>query len=860
MCPSPKNSGSSKREIKYLLYQNRISHRKDQKDAPNPALPKPVLAEPSNVKPERVTIEVSTPAPILSNKINRLNIVLTCVNYSDFLVLSLAENVKIIDPKFITVVTDSSDILTKKLCETFGVNCVVTDRFYDDGAVFNKGKAINEGINSLVNPEWILLTDADIIFPADFLTILNEKTVNVEKLYAASRYMCRSYDTYLKYKENTIALSEIGGVHRCPPVGYFQLFSYGNTGLTDKNKIYPENSIDASWSDMLFADKFPQKECLPNMKLIHLGDDSKNWKGRKTQRFLDDDEMSELIAGHVSHPFKPSIRKKIQKSDKLAVITSFFNPANYENNKSNYNRFKTFIADAGVDLFTAELVFDNQEFFTEENEYNLHIRGGVDNIMWQKERLLNLLLDKIPSEYNNIAWIDCDVIFENENWVNEINNKLRTYKLLQLFENVKFTGPRNEINNSRKGIIKHLYDDKQKDSVDFDLKKGGTPGLAWAIRRECIKKVKFIDTQILGGADGLMMLASVGCFEKQFIYDQMNIKWKSDTLVWSVQFFKEIENSVFFIPGEIIHLYHGDIVKRNYSQRGKYLSSNNYEPKTDITLDNNGVWKWNSDKPIMHKQVNGYFFERDEDENINSVNVYFDGIFCINLDRCQNKWETVNKRFVKNNIQVERVRAYDGSWPIVKNEWEKVKVNLNTKYGDQILKASNYGLIENEFAYGTLCSHIQVIQLAKQRKLKKILVFEDDVIFHTDFIRLMRGLKEFVNWKLLYLGASQHNWDNIKIDAGYYHPYKTLGGFAYALDSSVFDEVLGLLTTYEKSFDNCLANFNDLDVQTKYKNECYTLYPNIVIADVRESELRGQRDMTEHAKKMKWDLYLYDFS
>jgi hypothetical protein len=838
-----------------LSGKNRIKTRIFQKPITPPTItPKPqVISEVK--KPERVEII----PPSTNDRISRLDIVLTCVNYSDYLVVALMENIKHINPKFITVVTDSKDELTKRVCDVFGVNCVVTDVFYAGGAAFNKGRAINEGIKSLKNPEWILLTDADIVFPDKFLDDLNKRKYDSNKLYAASRYTCNTYNKFLKYRSENIELTEMDTLNRCTPVGYFQLFSINHYSITNRNKVYPEKSDDASWSDMLFSDKFPQKECLDWIKLVHLGIDSRNWKGRKTVRFIDDELLTKLIEDRFNSPFIPSPRKT-KNTNKLAVLTSFFNPANYNNIKNNYTQFKSFMKESGVDLFTAELVFGDREFFTEESDYNVHIRGGNNNIMWQKERLLNLLLDKLPPEYNNVAWIDCDVLFENKNWVSDANDMLQKYKLVQLFEYVQFFNENGVVNKNAIGIVKHLHNTKDIPNVSFDQRVGGHPGMAWAIRREDIKTLKFNDFQIIGGADSIMMAASVGVLDNAYLYTQMNPKWYSQTLIWSVNFSNQINKSLFYIPGSVYHLYHGTNNNRKYSTRWAYLRDNEYTPRTDIVLNNDGVWEWATDKPDMHKKVKNYFFDRHEDDNVKTLNHYFDGIFCINLERRKDRWDVVSKRFKDNDILVERVVAYDGNWELVKNEWNPIYNSLAIKYGEKFTKnPSEVGFIENSFAYATLCTHIKIIQIAKQRGLKKILIFEDDVVFHKEFKNRIKEIGKIPNWKLLYLGASQYDWSSVKIENRYYHPKKALGGFAYGVDSSVFDEILSLATKHEKSFDNCLGDYSGNDIQSKYKNNCYVLYPNLVIADVRDSDLRESRQIDEHSEKMKWVNQDYNY-
>jgi hypothetical protein len=839
--------------MKFDRYKS-IIHRLPKTDNKNVHRPV-ILPEIKPVKNENLPI----------NKINKLDIVITCVNYSDFLCVSLNENIKQISPDHITVITDSNDMMTQKICDLYGVNCVITDKFYENGAVFNKGNGINEGIKSIKDPEWILLTDADIILPSNFIDILSNRGVNQNVLYSASRFLCYTYDKFQQFTRGEITLFDMDEARSCQPIGYFQLFFYFHPALTGNEYVYPIHSKDASWSDMLFADYFKnQKECIDDIKLIHLGKDRENWTGRKSNRFLKDKEIVDLLENYQGKPFKISERD-YHGEDKLCVITSYFNPANYKNLKKNYLTFRENISNVGVDLFTIELSFDGN-FFIEESDKNIRISGDENNIMWQKERLLNVILNKIPPEYNNIAWVDCDVIFENPNWVDEVNNKLQSYKMLQLFENAKFYDSIGNTDERMKGIIKHLSNLKTDNVIQFDRRigMGGTPGLAWAIRREIIDEIKFMDLNILGGGDGMMMLASMGNFKDNIIYQNMNSKWYSDVLVWSNKFFDLINKSVYYVSGNIYHLYHGRVCNRNYVRRSDYLINTDFDPENDIKLNNDNIWEFSSDKPLLKKNIKKYFFDRCEDDNIKEItlNDLFDGIFCINLDRRRDKWVNVSKRFHKNNIIVERIRAYDGNWDIVKNEWNINKHLLENKYGDRFkFNPSAYGLIENEFAYGTLCTHIEIIRLAKRRNLKRILVFEDDVVFYKDFNKQLNQLKSYKDWKLIYLGGSQHDWSNINIDHyhQHYHPKKTLGGFAYAIDSSIYDELLSLALRMEKSFDNCLGNFNGEDIQTKYRDNCYVVYPNLVIADVSDSDIREKRNPEEHAKKLRWDLSNYDF-
>lgn len=94
----------------------------------------------------------------------------------------------------------------------------------------------------------------------------------------------------------------------------------------------------------------------------------------------------------------------------LAVVTAYFNPCNYSSHRSKYGRFRRHLAP--VDLFTAELSFDGN-FVIEDS---IRFSGTASNVMWQKERLLNLVVERLPDKYDKIAWIDADLMFCNDDW------------------------------------------------------------------------------------------------------------------------------------------------------------------------------------------------------------------------------------------------------------------------------------------------------------------------------------------------------------------------------------------------------------------------------------------------------------
>lgn len=289
----------------------------------------------------------------------------------------------------------------------------------------------------------------------------------------------------------------------------------------------------------------------------------------------------------------------------LAAITCHFNPIQYENIIRNYWMFREDLK--GVDLFTIELSFTDQF----EIKDATHVKGSSAQIMWQKERLLNLLIEQLPSKYDKIAWLDGDIIFENDDWAKETEKKLDDHPMIQLFEEGHTTDSKLESLITTPGIV---YAGAET--------KNARPGLAWAARRSLLAKTGLLDTHIMGGGDNMMYFAAMGFFNT-YMLSRTNITWRRAYLEWAAPFYREIKGNLGNIEGDVAHLYHGTYADRQYVERWMILSRNAFNPTKDIRINKAGIWEWASDKPELHDSVAEYFEERKEDEQwITSMNEY----------------------------------------------------------------------------------------------------------------------------------------------------------------------------------------------------------------------------------------------
>jgi GR25 family glycosyltransferase involved in LPS biosynthesis len=171
-------------------------------------------------------------------------------------------------------------------------------------------------------------------------------------------------------------------------------------------------------------------------------------------------------------------------------------------------------------------------------------------------------------------------------------------------------------------------------------------------------------------------------------------------------------------------------------------------------------------------------------------------------------------------------------------------------------------------AWGILKTYRNLLSEAIERGFDRILCLEDDVIFAKNFEEMFLQAVEIIpdSWKILYLGASQHTWEenvDLVTPAGkfndtdlvrYYYPLNTDGAFAIGISKEIIPYLLS-----ETTGMNCPLDSGALRSAAKtFKGECYVLKPNLVIADVSESDIRTGRKQSDFAGIARWDLSLYN--
>lgn len=168
----------------------------------------------------------------------------------------------------IVVITDTKDKETERVGNFFSnrVECLKTDSFYENGATFNKGKALDGAYRALLSTlpvkSWVCIFDADILPPKDWFEQL--PPLEIGNLYGAKRW-----------QNGEVLIPD-------PPYempGYFWIFHTDDPHL-------PKNPTFTSWKhagnyDTVFKDNWPAAHRIKlDLKLNHIGQPGKNWWGK----------------------------------------------------------------------------------------------------------------------------------------------------------------------------------------------------------------------------------------------------------------------------------------------------------------------------------------------------------------------------------------------------------------------------------------------------------------------------------------------------------------------------------------------------------------------------------------------------
>ena len=316
---------------------------------------------------------------------------------------------------------------------------------------------------------------------------------------------------------------------------------------------------------------------------------------------------------------------KYKTHSEAVIIACYFNPQGNPYRLIAFNKFYESIKHLNHRI--VECVIGDAKPELPETKYITKVHTA--NLLWHKESLLNKIVSELPEEYKYVFWLDTDVIFTNNNWLVEGVESLKTNNILQPFEycvhlDKDLYQPTFNVEREKKFVgnltTRHPkmwrsfcanHNTSKYISCDTNYDKHGHVGFAWGARREILDTIPLYDKALIGGADHIMAHAAAGqighsCITKSFTDD---IDAVND---WSRLFYSFVNGKIGYVKGDLYHIWHGDLGKRQYLKRIQDFTST---AKNITERDENGLHVTKNGDDEYVKQ----YFDHREDTKMTDV-------------------------------------------------------------------------------------------------------------------------------------------------------------------------------------------------------------------------------------------------
>ncbi len=320
--------------------------------------------------------------------------------------------------------------------------------------------------------------------------------------------------------------------------------------------------------------------------------------------------QSLIRSGYLVQPRKPRAPAQLTAIKRIAVACCYFNPAGFKNRLRNYQRFAWGLRSQGVELHTIELVLDDDPPAIFGPNVR-RLRGTRElNCLWQKERLLNLLISKMPPEIDGIVCADVDLVWHSADWIEQTRRSLEAFPVVHPYSYIHRWESAGDKCERRVGVGFAL-----NNRLPYQQPWFAFPGYAWAARRSFWQRCGWFDLMITGSGDCALVAALLG--------DELPSDYaprlapvpramQREQEKWAKKVFADVGGNVGAIASEVSHCWHGSDRHRGYGERHRVLASLGFK-LDDLAIDDAGLWAWRDPRSPLAKSMREFFANRQED-------------------------------------------------------------------------------------------------------------------------------------------------------------------------------------------------------------------------------------------------------
>ena len=340
------------------------------------------------------------------------------------------------------------------------------------------------------------------------------------------------------------------------------------------------------------------------------------------------------------------------------VVAAVSNPSRFRTRHALYRKFRHHVLrELRANLLTVECAFgerahqvlepsdvvvrcdDTCPDSDDRRPRAIDVRVRNSSWVWLKENLWNVGAAHLPADARYVLFADADVQFLNRNVVTETIHALQTHPVVQPWETCADLGPDGQImavhrsfgwcaargwewkpvrvptdgRRRRKHDGAYEYVCRPDDDGPAGFGNPWHPGFALAFRREVLDRLPLLDVGALGAGDHHMCTAMIGKADLS-LPGGIGDGYRRRVLAWQAAAARWIRGDLGFVPGSIVHYFHGPKRARRYLGRWKVLVDNAFDPDVHLLRNAFGVLELDPDAPTgLRDGMREYFTARNED-------------------------------------------------------------------------------------------------------------------------------------------------------------------------------------------------------------------------------------------------------
>ena len=139
-------------------------------------------------------------------------------------------------------------------------------------------------------------------------------------------------------------------------------------------------------------------------------------------------------------------------------------------------------------------------------------------------------------------------------------------------------------------------------------------GYAWAARMEMIKSLGGVFDRAIGGSGDHHMACAFINRMGYSIPKDMNQAYIECVNDWAKHAYEVVHGKVGYVPGTLLHNWHGRKADRRYRERWSILKDHVFDPWVHVEKNADGIFEWSAKASAAFRaEMSEYFSQRNED-------------------------------------------------------------------------------------------------------------------------------------------------------------------------------------------------------------------------------------------------------